>query len=386
MKVLLVGNYLADDQESMQRFAVMLESALIARDVKVRLLRPKPWLIRLVGAAANPYEGLAKWLGYLDKFVLFPLFLRGVARGYDLVHICDHSNAMYGRWTAGKPWMITCNDLLAVRSALGEFPQNPTGRLGRLLQKWILHWLNRAPTIACISEATRQDVLRLTAQPEDRAIVIHMGLNHPYRRRSPKEWKPILSTILDSLSLKETVRFVFHVGGNHWYKNREGVIRLFAGLRSRGLDLHLFIAGKSATHDQIQLIHDLGLTERVFFLGAVSNGELEALYHGAEFLLFPSLAEGFGWPVIEAQACGCPVVTSNIVPLPEVGGSSAVYLNLENESECMSQMEELLKAPEVLRAELVHQGLANLQRFDPQIMVDHYLAVYGKILAKASEL
>jgi glycosyltransferase involved in cell wall biosynthesis len=379
MRLLLVGNYPPDGQESMQRFAGLLESELRERGVEVRLLRPKPWLIRLVGAETNPHQGLAKWWGYLDKFVLFPLVLWRAARGYDLIHICDHSNSMYGRWTAGKPWMVTCNDLLAVRSALGEFPQNSTGRLGRLLQGWILHWLNRAPTIACISEATRQDVLRLTDQPADYVNVIHMGLNHPYRRRPEAEWRSTMTAIMARRSLKESTRFVFHVGGNQWYKNREGVMALFANLARDNADLYLLIAGKGATEKQTRRVLELGLGQRVHFLGPVSNNEMEALYHGAEFLLFPSLAEGFGWPVIEAQACGCRVATSQRTSLPEVGGESTLYLDLDNEAECIERLLALLMESAEQRESRVQGGFQNIERFRPELMVEKYLKIYGGV-------
>jgi hypothetical protein len=178
LKVLLIGNYSPDAQESMQRFARLLLGELSLQGLDVKLLCPEPCFFRLAGGRSSAHQGLGKWLGYMDKFLLFPLFLLGCVRRYDIVHICDHSNAMYGQWMLGRPWVLTCNDLLAVRSALREFPQNPTRWSGRLLQKWILSWLSRAPQVACISDATRQDVLRLTAQVSGKVSVVHMGLNH----------------------------------------------------------------------------------------------------------------------------------------------------------------------------------------------------------------
>jgi hypothetical protein len=92
MKILLVGNYLIDRQESMQRFTNLLAEGLIKVGHEVRVIRPEPFWVKLTPAFAS---GLAKWFGYLDKFVAFPIALNQSIAWADLVHICDHSNAFY---------------------------------------------------------------------------------------------------------------------------------------------------------------------------------------------------------------------------------------------------------------------------------------------------
>ena len=134
MKVLLVGNYAPDAQESMQRFCAMLEGELRALGHQVRVVRPRPRL----NYRAAPAAGIAKWLGYADKFLLFPAMLRRAARRADIVHICDHSNAPYAKHCGKTPHLVTCHDVLAIASALGLVPQNPTGATGKLLQRFIL--------------------------------------------------------------------------------------------------------------------------------------------------------------------------------------------------------------------------------------------------------
>ena len=176
MKVLLVSNYAPDRQESMLRFAAALAEGLRAAGVEVEVARAEPFFGRLKAGAT----GLGKWLGYLDKFLLFPRRLCRLAATADLVHICDHSNAVYVRYIANRPHLVTCNDMLAIRSARGEFPQNPTGWTGRILQRWILAGLRRARKLTCISEATRDDVLRLTEHPREIVSVTYMGQNFPY--------------------------------------------------------------------------------------------------------------------------------------------------------------------------------------------------------------
>src|SRR5207249_6761486 len=105
---------------------------------------------------------------------------RRLAASADVVHICDHSNALYVRHIEKRPHLVTCNDMLAIRSAHGEFPQNRTGWSGRILQRWILAGLRRARRLTCISEATRHDVLRLTGHRPEVVSVTYMGQNFPY--------------------------------------------------------------------------------------------------------------------------------------------------------------------------------------------------------------
>jgi hypothetical protein len=133
--VLLIGNYPPDRQQSMQRFAMMMLDGLIAAGVPAELIQPQPFFGRF-----RPANGfVAKWLAYIDKFVLFPRNLRRKLKAAPaLVHICDHSNAMYAKQIRGLPVVSTCHDLLAVRGALGEQTDCPASATGKLLQRWIL--------------------------------------------------------------------------------------------------------------------------------------------------------------------------------------------------------------------------------------------------------
>jgi hypothetical protein len=149
--ILLIGNYPADQQQSMQRFANMMLRGLTTADLPVEMIQPQPYLGRVT--FAGPF--VAKWLGYLDKFLIFPWRLKWALakQSPELVHICDHSNAMYAARIQGLPVVVSCHDLLAVRGALGEVPDTPASATGKYLQRWILSGLRRATAIACASSA-----------------------------------------------------------------------------------------------------------------------------------------------------------------------------------------------------------------------------------------
>jgi hypothetical protein len=156
----------------MLRLADLLQRGLISNGINVAVIRPEPFF----GLLARRCFLLNKWLRYLDKFVLFPFRLVAHARGSLLVHIVDHSNAVYCFWLNQKKSVVTCNDLLALRSARGEFREHKTRLLGKLLQRLILEGLHRATHLACISEATRIDALRLTGRSEESVSCIYLGI------------------------------------------------------------------------------------------------------------------------------------------------------------------------------------------------------------------
>lgn len=369
MKVLLIGNYLPDQQESMQRFAGMLEAGLTQLGHQVRLIRPELVFKKIKPSSASE---LGKWLGYIDKLLLFPRQLCQATSWADVVHICDHSNAFYTKYLQDVPHLVTCNDLLAIRSARGEIKENPTKWTGKQLQRMILTGLQRSQRIVCISEQTRRDLIRLTGVDAS-VSVVHMGLNYLY---DPME-KVESNKRLNLLGISSNSPFVLHVGGNQWYKNRLGVLEIFSYLRQQPSfsNLHLVMAGKPFTYQMRQFVQSNNLELQVKELVAVENEDLRALYSSATALVFPSLQEGFGWPIAEAQACGCPVFTSDRAPMTEVGGDAAIYINPECPEEASREIAKQL--PNV--SKLKQAGLINVQRFTSQRMLESYVEVYQEI-------
>src|SRR5205085_5016459 len=147
------------------------------------ILRPPAYVGQLYPSA----QGFGKWIGYVDKFGFFPLLLRSAVKWADVVHICDHSNSFYTKQLGSVPHIVTCHDLLAIRSALGEIPQKQTAWTGRQLQRLIMKGLAEAQHIVCVSEATRRDLLRIVDIPENRVSCTYNALNYPYSRMEMHE-------------------------------------------------------------------------------------------------------------------------------------------------------------------------------------------------------
>lgn len=363
MKILLVGNYAENGQESIQRYSDLLDRELRAAGQEVRLVHPSRTLAR---KWLPP--GLEKWLAYLDRFLLFRRQFQAQSRWADVICMTDTANAILVPRRRSRPVVVTVHDLTGVRSALGEL-EHRTRWSGRVYQRWILQGLKRADHIVCISEQTRADVLRLVGCTPRQVSIVYNALTYPYRAMSRQEscrW-------LERLGVAAAMPFMLHIGDNSWSKNRAGVVEIFAEMLQSCVPYagRLVLAGKPWTDELRSLIVGHGLDQRVLEVVSPPNEGLRALYASADALLFPSLYEGFGLPIVEAQACGCVVVTSNRPAMMEAGGDAAVYVDPADTRAAAAKIMAALAGD---LARLRRAGFANVARFSAANMVDGYLA------------
>jgi glycosyltransferase involved in cell wall biosynthesis len=386
--IVLISNYLADEQPSMLRFANLLHDELIAQGVDAETWRPSP----ILGGRRTSNGGLTKWLGYADKYLLYPPSLRKSLRqrthAPTVVHVCDHSNAMYVPWIREIPHVVTCHDLLAVRSALDEFPGSRTRWSGRRLQQMIRRGLSQAARIVCDSDATRGDVRRIVGGAAD-ATVIYPGISPAFTPVAPEEATRRIAALrpadgnASDWHHAASHPYLLHVGGNQWYKNRAGLIDMYAALVDRMPGApSLVVAGKPLTAELRSAIDARALHQRVVSFTAVGDGDLAALYSRAAALVFPSLAEGFGWPVAEAMACGCRVVTSDRAPMTEVAGEAATYVDPENPETAAAAIEAMLGEHDVEKRARVTSGLLRAARFSVGAMARNYVSIYQQALER----
>jgi glycosyltransferase involved in cell wall biosynthesis len=230
--------------------------------------------------------------------------------------------------------------------------------------------------------------------------LIHIGHNYAYAPLPVKDTEERLRGIIGQSSNGTTRKlkkgFILHVGGNQWYKNRLGVVQIYAQVCENVAQAPtLVMAGKPFTPELKRSILRYHLQDRVLELNAVSNEDLRTLYCAAEILLFPSIAEGFGWPIIEAQACGCPVVIAKREPMNEIGGDAAFCFELESDNQhedaplskrsaenaAKAVKEALLETGEA-RKNRVQKGGCNAARFSTARMVNAYIDLYKRMLRK----
>jgi glycosyltransferase involved in cell wall biosynthesis len=231
----------------------------------------------------------------------------------------------------------------------------------------------RATQIIAISESTRKDLVHFFGAREDKITVTHLAADEKFR---PLESQQRENTIR-MYGLPE--RYILYVGINKPHKNLAFLLQVFRELRTNA---KLVLAGKEdPRYAQVRdEVRRLRLDDRVVFVGDVLDSDLPMIYSCAEVFVFPSLYEGFGLPVLEAMACGTPVICSNTSSLPEIVGDATVTLNPQDRAGWVTALTELLENEE-LHGELRAKGLARAAKFSWQKAARETMAVYRSILA-----
>jgi glycosyltransferase involved in cell wall biosynthesis len=370
MRILLIANFAPDLQPSMSLYADWVRKTAECCGHDVTVIRPEPLFARI-----SRHRSIGKYLGYLDKFIIFPPRLAKIARQHDLIHVLDHSNSMYLRVVGRKAKLITCHDLLAIRAARGEFPAVKTGWSGRLFQRLIWSGLRTADHVICVSEKTAEDLRQSIGQTCSNIQVIYHALN--WNHSPGAILNPELS---EKLGLVPHQQYLLHVGSNSWYKNRMGVLRIFAHLAEmpENLNYRLLMVGPLLTRQMASFVEKNRLSDRVIEALDISSSELTELYCNASALLFPSIEEGFGWPILEAQACGCLVVTTGHRPMTEVAGDAAVFIDLDDPAEAAHKVSIYIRNGDALRA----AGFKNLERFNQAKIAAEYQDFYNQVVAR----
>lgn len=348
--ILLVANYAPDGQRSMSRYAHLLQSALELSGKAVKVWAPPVLFGRLAKSSTRGF----KWIAYIDKLLVAPLALLFAQLGAARVHICDHSNAYYAFVVWARRCTATCHDVIAIQAAHGLVPGWAVGRSGRALQGLISAGLGAVDQVLCVSEHTRQHLLELRLTGRDKTVVAPNPLAPAFSQPGGTA-----SAALKALRSRIGPRYFIHVGSDLPRKNRQVLLEIFAQLAARPAyaDAALLLVGPPPNEQQWRLLEASGLGQRVHQVGFLTDADLAAAYRDAIALIFPSLQEGFGWPVAEAQMCGCPVFASNLPPMTEVGGTAACYFDPARPA----QAAELIAhaSLDVMRAE----GQLNAQRY-----------------------
>ena len=374
MKVLLIGNYVPDGQTSMLAFRRVLERELPRLGCELRVLAPRKCVLRV------PYGSrLWKWLGYVDKFILFIPALARHARWADVVHVTDHSNSMYIPRVSGKPNVITCHDVIAVQAAQGLVEGWNVGWTGRLFQRLIVKGLGNADLVACVSNLTRRELLSMGLANERKVTTVLNGLNDDFAPVPIDEAQRLIAPY----GLSAGDNYLIHVGWDLARKNRRAVLETFIALHQRAaangtqaLANLLVFVGPELTPEMAELARQHGVADRVKTVQNVSHEELRAFYARATALVFPSLQEGFGWPLIEAQACGCPVFVSDLAPMNEIGGEGAEYIDPNDPQAIAMSIER--SGPRL--AEMRRLGLDNAAHYSAEQMASNYIAAYQRVI------
>ncbi len=372
----------------MPKFARMLSNGLQAKGHRVETWTPKPVFYKRPGPRT-----LKKWFGYLDQFVVFPreckARLRQIAPN-TLFVFADHALGPWVPMVANKPHVLHCHDFIAQKAVLMADGGLPTKFTGKMYQRWIRKGYRQALNFISVSNSTREDLHRMLPDTPHISEVVYNGLNGAFCSGSVGEARQSMGRICER-DLRSG--YLLHVGGNQHYKNRPGVVAVYDAWRATsGNVLPLVLVGKEPDSVLRAAINGSGYAKDIAVVTGLDDVALVEAYRGAVLLVFPSMAEGFGWPIAEAMACGTPVLTTGAAPMNEVGGDAAFYGPcLDDPSPSgVSQWAErwaviALRISELGssdRRRVVDRGLQEAKRFQTGDYLDAIEAIYQRILSE----
>lgn len=251
------------------------------------------------------------------------------------------------------PAVMTVHDLIFER-----IPQHHTLRNRLFLKLAMPTFVRAADALIAVSEHSKRDLIELYKTPAQKITVIHEGVDKHFQPADEAEIQRVKQRY------SPTRPYLLMVGTLEPRKNHATAIRALARLASTW-DHQLVIAGGEGwLFEPIRaLVNELAMQERVTFAGFVPDADLPALYSGAAAVLVPSLYEGFGFSVLEAMACGAPVITSSVSSLGEVAGDAALLLNRPEDHEDLAALVERIFTDAQLADSLVDRGLKQAAKF-----------------------
>jgi glycosyltransferase involved in cell wall biosynthesis len=329
------SRFLTQSITGVQRYGVELSLRLKQLDPSIEFVCPKNVVQHEMFEQLNA-KVIGKRTGHLWEQIDLPKYLKGQGCPL-LLNLCNTAPIFY------KNKITTVHDII---HAL--YPQTCSFAFHVWYQILIPHILKNSLTIITVSEFSKREISDYyKCQSEN----IHIVYNAVDKRFKPK--------IKRSKTLEP---YLLAVSSINYHKNYSRMIDAFANLyTSNNINISLFIIGGDNLCYAKQH-YDIDQNVPIHFLGRVSDNELINLYQNAEAFVFPSLYEGFGIPPLEAQKCGCPVISSNTASMPEILGDSVVYFNPTDISEIQNAMYRIIDNKQ-LQDSLINKGFLNVNRF-----------------------
>lgn len=385
MRVVLFSHPSFLVSQSMPRYANMLFEGLKNRGHDVKFWTAKPLFYKI------PFsKNIRKWLGYIDQFILFPLFVKINLFTESKDTIFVFADQALGPWVPlvhKRPHAVHCHDFLALESALGLVPENPTSFTGKVYQKFIQKGFSKGHHFISVSQKTQIDLTKYHLGEIISSEVCYNGLNRIFERLDQHQSRKKMG---EYLQMNLADGYIMHIGGNQYYKNRIGVLEIYEQFRlNHAVSIPLLMIGAAPPEKLLKKYQDSKFKADIHFVLNLGDEFINQAYSGATCLLFPSIDEGFGWPIAEAMASGCIVITTNTAPMSEVNGEankfsiprkSALIPAIEWAEICAKNVAKVVNLPENEREKILKIGLESSKRFDLNNSLDKIESIYRNII------
>jgi glycosyltransferase involved in cell wall biosynthesis len=306
----------------------------------------------------------------------YPLW--GSLAGGDLHHLTSETLATLLLISKKRPTIVTVHGLLSYLLRDDRELSTHNHQLDRWFDSLAVRGLHRADAIIAVSSYLRTVLVEQVGLDPDRIHVVPEAVDHSVFR--PLQ---LPDAFRRQHMARDGCRYILYVGSEQPRKNFLALLRAFARLQKRVQDVHLWKIGQPEIgHERtkaLKLIEELDIGGSVTFIGHVGENLLPYFYNASDVFVFPSLYEGFGFPPLEAMACGTPVICSDRTSLPEVVGDAALLVDPTDEESLMERMESLLLDAE-LHEEYSRRGPEHARGFRWDVTAERTIDVYRHVL------
>jgi glycosyltransferase involved in cell wall biosynthesis len=391
MKIILFTHPNFLNSQSMPRYANFLFEGLKKRGHDINIWKPKAFFYNF-----SKRKSVQKWLGYIDQYLVFPFLIRKQLKACPSDTLFVFADQALGPWVPlvkKKPHVVHCHDFMALRSAKKKVAENKTGITGKMYQRYIQKGFSKGKNFIAISKKTKSDLRFFHQGKIDNCAICYNGFNRIFIPVEKNKARNILSEYVHA---DLSNGYFLHVGGNQFYKNRKGVLEIYTAWRKKNKrNIPLLLIGANPNDELLSFQQNSTFKKDIYFLTDFSDELMSEVYSGAICLLFPSLDEGFGWPIIEAMACGCAVITTKKQPMIEVAGEAGIFIprkpsqsNLVNNWAEISatQLETFLKLSETEKSNYTTKGFQQASLFNAENSIDKIESFYLNILSKSKKI
>jgi glycosyltransferase involved in cell wall biosynthesis len=295
----------------------------------------------------------------------------------DIYHIVDHSDAHIVRWLkkAGKPVVVTCHDLINL-----VYPENLKGSvrlpfISDYMNRYSIGGMQLADAVVAVSQETSKNIRKILDIEAARINVIPNAVDSLFQPLPETDRK----AFRHELNISDNTICLLNVGGNHPRKNVIAALQALKQLRQQGLNVQLWKVSDDFNTAEQAFIAANALAPVTKHLGCLDKPTLVKTYNAADIYIAPSLHEGFGITLLEAMACGLPVITSNTSAMPEVVGDAGFLINPHKPQEIAEVVHLLVNQPD-LYAEKRQQGLNRVQNYKWEKVAEQFANIYKAAL------
>jgi glycosyltransferase involved in cell wall biosynthesis len=314
----------------------------------------------------------------LNRLVDYPRHVGTLASAYDVFHVIDHSYAQLVHRLPPARTVVTCHDLDTFRSVL-QPRRDPRSGLFKAMTRHILEGVRLAALVTFDTAVVRDEFVARGLAPAGRVAVVPVGVGEEFR---PDPDPPADREAARLIGAPAGAIEILHVGSSRPRKRVDTVLMCVADVGQRIAGVHLVRVGGPFTPAQESLAREAGVRDRISVLPTLDDRTLAAVYRRAAIVVLPSEREGFGLPVVEALACGTPVVASDLPVLREVGGTAPEYRRVGDRAAwaeaVVGLIGERLEHPDTLAARRA-RGVAWARRFTWTRFADDLAAIYVEV-------